>query len=181
MHEPQNAASLSELVTRNYESVYRYAYRLTGSAADAEDLTQQTFLTAQRKLSQLREPAAARSWLLTIARNDYLKRLKREKSNCFVTFDSANEPVDHKSAVVDIDEERLQNALAELSEEFRTVVILFYCEDLSYKEIAAQLEIPIGTVMSRLARAKRHLRRRLQCSSDHQNPQHESPASSAKS
>ena len=60
-----------------------------------------------------------------------------------------------------VDQEELGKALAELPDEFRLVVLMFYFEDLSYKEIAEQLELPIGTVMSRLSRAKGHLRRRL--------------------
>jgi DNA-directed RNA polymerase specialized sigma24 family protein len=65
-----------------------------------------------------------------------------------------------------IDREELQTALGELPDEYRLVVLMFYFEELSYKEIAEQLEIPIGTVMSRLSRAKGHLRARLACELD---------------
>jgi RNA polymerase sigma-70 factor (ECF subfamily) len=68
---------------------------------------------------------------------------------------------DVKASDLEIDEERLKSALEAMPDEFRLVVLMFYFEDLSYKEIAAQLEIPMGTVMSRLSRAKRRLRQCL--------------------
>src|SRR5207253_7729531 len=67
---------LADLVDRYYALLYRYAYRLTGAEADAEDLTQQAFLTAQAKWDQLRDETKAKSWLFTIARNAYLKELR---------------------------------------------------------------------------------------------------------
>jgi RNA polymerase sigma-70 factor (ECF subfamily) len=73
----------------------------------------------------------------------------------------AEEVAAHAPTLDAIDQQGLAEALAELPDEFRVVVLMFYFEDLSYKEIAEQLELPIGTVMSRLSRAKGHLRRRL--------------------
>src|SRR5688572_19324002 len=73
MDEGSCALDTAELVRRHYALVYRYAYRLCGSAVDAEDLTQQAFLAAQEKLDQLREPECAKGWLCTIARHVYLK------------------------------------------------------------------------------------------------------------
>lgn len=160
--DAENQPDLAELVERHYAVVYRYAYRLTGSAADAEDVTQQTFLTAQSKLSQLREPDCARSWLLTIARNTYLKMLRSRPNATHVSLEVVADPVDAIDAEPPaVDGERLQAALNELAEEFRTPLILYYFNELSYKELARQLDLPIGTVMSRLNRGKAHLRRRL--------------------
>lgn len=153
--------ALRELVEHHYEVLYRYAYRLTGQVADAEDLTQQTFLTAQRKLDQLREPEFARAWLFTIARNGYLKQLRSQPDNPVVSLEAIGEPTDSAPDELDVDSERLQHILNEMPEEFRSTVILFYFQEFSYKEIAAQLDLPIGTVMSRLARGKSYLRRRL--------------------
>lgn len=142
--------------------VYRAAYRLCGSAVDAEDLTQQTFLTAQRCLEQLRDPAAARAWLSAILRSCFLKSLRKRRPTPAADgeFDLAAVagPVPEPSAV---DPERLQQALDALSPEARLIVHLFYFEDQSYREIAAALDVPLGTVMSRLSRAKEQLRRRL--------------------
>src|SRR5579872_675753 len=70
------ASKLADLVERYYALLYRYAYRLTGCEADAEDLTQHAFLTAQAKWDQLRDESKAKSWLFTIARNAYLKELR---------------------------------------------------------------------------------------------------------
>src|SRR5262245_4663581 len=79
MSLPGGQRSVQELVDDHYESLYRYAYRLAGSAADAEDLTQEAFCKAQLNLSQLREPERARAWLFRILRNAYLHRVRAGK------------------------------------------------------------------------------------------------------
>ncbi|WP_425615538.1 RNA polymerase sigma factor [Anatilimnocola sp. NA78] len=156
--------SLAQLIRDHAGSLYRYAFRLAGQASDAEDLVQQTFLVAQQKLHQVREAERAAGWLFAVLRSCFL-RSRRKK------IPLANEeqfPLDSVAAQPAgeaddswLDRETLQAALAEMPDEFKLVVLMFYFEDLSYKEIAAQLEIPIGTVMSRLSRGKAHLRRRL--------------------
>jgi RNA polymerase sigma-70 factor (ECF subfamily) len=154
--------SVAQLVDRHYVPLYRYAYRLSGSAADAEDLTQDTFCKAQLKLGQLRDADRAKPWLFSILRNAYLHRLRSRKQANTVSLDEVGElPDDLPEPLPDIDQEQLQQALGELPETFRTPVILFYFEDFSYRDIAEQMELPMGTVMSRLARAKAHLRARL--------------------
>jgi RNA polymerase sigma-70 factor (ECF subfamily) len=150
------------LVTQHHATVFRYAARLCGCPTEAEDLTQQTFLIAQRKLSQLREAARAGGWLLAILRNCYLKNRKKMRP---VSAESIGLDVqqcaEQPPTGEEIDRERLSAALGELPADFRVVVLMFYFEDLSYQQIAEQLEIPIGTVMSRLSRGKAHLRKRL--------------------
>lgn len=153
--------TIERLVVDHHASVFRYAYRLTGTAPDAEDLTQHAFLTAQANLGQLRSPESALSWLLTIVRNAFLKSYRRQ-----VPIPAGNLELDVHSipdGEVDdeIDREKLQAALNELPEEFRLVLVMFYFEDRTYREIAEQLDLPPGTVMSRLSRAKNHLRRKL--------------------
>jgi RNA polymerase sigma-70 factor (ECF subfamily) len=154
------ACKLAELVERYYALLYRYAYRLTGSQADAEDLTQQAFLVAQARWDQLRDEDKAKSWLFTIARNAWLKELRSPRCRASCLLDELPGPLAEKGPA-DFDEEQLQIALGELPEEFRSPVILFYFREFSYKEIAATMGVPIGTVMSRLARAKAVLRQRL--------------------
>lgn len=155
------ARKLADLVTQHYALLYRYAYRLTGSEADAEDLTQQAFLTAQRKWEQLRDESRARSWLFTIVRNAYLKQLRSPVQMVYgAVVEEFAEPLESVDPF-DVDSEQLQSVLNELPEEYRTPVILFYFQEFSYKEIAEQLQAPIGTVMSRLSRAKACLRQRL--------------------
>ena len=162
MDEGSCALDTAELVRRHYALVYRYAYRLCGSAIDAEDLTQQAFLAAQEKLDQLREPDCAKGWLCTIVRHVYLKGFRGRGSGVRpISLDRVAEPPELPPAEPMIDDDELQAALAEMPEEFRTPLILFYFEEFSYREIAEQMEVPIGTVMSRLARAKSHLRQRL--------------------
>lgn len=163
-HAPQGHPPLPEmarLVVDHHAWVYRYAVRLCGCPAEAEDLTQQAFLIAQQKRHQLRDPAKARSWLLSIVRSCFLKGLKRVRPLAGTDVDLCLAEVAAPCSPDEIDGERLAAALAELPPEFRVVVLMFYFEDLSYQAIAEQLEIPIGTVMSRLSRAKAHLRRRL--------------------
>ncbi len=156
----QRARKLADLVEQYYALLYRYAYRLTGSEADAEDLTQQAFLTAQTKWDQLRDEEKAKSWLFTITRNAYLKDLRTPTFLASGSLDELPGPV-LEAGSADFDQEQLQNVLNDLPEEFRTPVVLFYFEEFSYKEIAEQMDVPVGTVMSRLARAKAFLRQRL--------------------
>ena len=155
-------AELRRLVNDYYQSLYRYAYRLCGCQADAEDLTQQAYLIAQGKLHQLREPDKADRWLFAILRSCFLKGVSRTRpiavDSMELIVEDAGEARRQSQA---IDREELQLILSDLPPEYRLIVLMFYFEDLSYKEIAEQLEIPMGTVMSRLARAKVRMRERL--------------------
>ena len=163
MPDPVGAPTVAELVEQHYELVYRYAYRLSGSVPDAEDLTQQTFLHAQMHLSQLREPGKARAWLCTILRNCYRREVRQHRTVSLESLESIpmEAATNGETDNPEIDQEALQQALNDLPEEFRTPVILFYFEEFSYRQIAEQMLIPLGTVMSRLARGKAHLRARL--------------------
>lgn len=165
---------LRQLIVAHSASLYRYAYRLTGQPADAEDLTQQAFLLAQQKLHQLRETERAAAWLFAIVRSCFLKACRKRQSVMHLGDWDVDEVADDSPEIDQVDQEELARALAELPDEFRLVVLMFYFEDLSYKEIAEQLELPIGTVMSRLSRAKGHLRRRL---ADDQPPPEPPPRS----
>ena len=153
---------LPRLVADHAGVLYRYAYRLTGSVADAEDLTQQTFLIAHQKLSQLREPAGARGWLFAVLRRAYLKsqRTTRRLPLSGSAFEIESVPDEIVDELI-VDRELLQAAIDELPDPYKLVLMSFYFEDLSYREIAAQFDLPVGTVMSRLSRAKSHLRCRL--------------------
>lgn len=161
MSEGRTNSAVVALVWEHYEFLYRYAYRLSGSAHDAEDLTQQAFLASQRSLHQLRSPDNARAWLAAIVRNAYRRNFRSDASGSFLPLEAIPEPIEPAAEDGRVDREELQTALAELPEEFRSVLTLYYQEHLSYREIAAMLEVPVGTVMSRLSRGKAHLRRRL--------------------
>ena len=153
---------IEDLVTDHYESVYRFAFRLSGSASEADDLTQETFCQAHTKIGQLRNSSSPRGWLFTIVRNAYLHRLRSRKIANTVSLDETNEPIERWDAEpITIDPEKLQGVLNDMPEVFRTALILYFFEEFSYRQIADQLGVPVGTVMSRLARAKAFLRDRL--------------------
>jgi RNA polymerase sigma-70 factor (ECF subfamily) len=163
--------ALAQLVADHHQALYRYAYRLCGSQPDAEDLTQQVYLIAQEKLGQVRDPAGVRGWLFTVLRNCYLKANRKRLALPLADFD-VNEVPDEAPPQL-LDGEHLQQAINTLGDEFKIVVLMFYFEQRSYREIAQLLEIPPGTVMSRLARAKGHLRRLLSqppCHKTHDQP-----------
>ena len=156
------AGSLQQLIDAHYQALYRYAFRLSGSAADAEDLTQEAFGKALARLPQLREPDRAKAWLFRILRNLYLHQVRDQKRHRVVPLDAVGDlPERPADDPLDIDPGQLQAALSELDETFRTPIILYYFEDFSYRDIAEQMDLPIGTVMSRLARAKTYLRSKL--------------------
>ncbi len=154
--------SIAELVRTHHQMVFRYAYRLVGSVPDAEDLTQQTFLIAQQKIAQIREPEKADRWLFAVLRSCFLKNRRRRRP-----ASAANLGMDMESVAVEppmdqaVDGELLQLILDELPEQHRLILTMFYFDEMPYKEIARELEVPIGTVMSRLARAKSRLRSAL--------------------
>lgn len=162
MVDDRAAVDIVQLVAEHHQAVYRYAYRLSGSVPDAEDLTQQVFLTAQEKSGQLRKAESVRSWLFTILRNNFLK--SRQKRGPVPAEDlrlNMNTIPEKPLAGGDIDREALQQAVNDLPAKYRLVLAMFYYEDCSYREISDRLGVPMGTVMSRLARAKGHLRSRL--------------------
>ncbi len=196
-----DSARLRDLVEQHYSAIYGYAYRLSGAVADAEDLTQQTFMIAHQKLHQVREQDKVIGWLYTIARTCFLKSKRRPRPAAAANFElDVNEIPERFLADSPFDEERLQAALNELEDDFKLCVTMFYFEELSYKEISAQLGIPIGTVMSRLARAKGRLRHAMtdvpnsvlpershgdsaalpQSAVEHHGQQHQPPARSPK-
>ncbi len=157
----QRHARTNQLLANHHELVFRYAYRLTACRSSAEDITQEVFLRVFKSIEQLRDPGAERGWLLTITRNEFARWCRLAASQrTTVSDDEATDPASGGES----DLERrdwVQAALDQLEPEFRIVVLMFYFEQLSYTEIAESLEIPMGTVMSRLSRAKSHLKRCL--------------------
>lgn len=152
-----------QLLEEHQATVFRYAFRLSGCAATAEDIVQEVFLRAFRSLHQLRDESAARGWLLTIARNEFMRAV-RKTSPASLSI----EPPDPETVTAELNvplldqQEWVGVALEQLPEEFRLVLLMFYFEELSYAEIAEQLNIPLGTVMSRLSRGRSHLKQALE-------------------
>jgi len=148
-----------DLVTLYYRDLYRFALSMTRSEADASDLTQQTFYVWAIKGHQLRDPANVKSWLFTTLHREFLQGLRRQSYFADTDWTEAAErshPV--SSELVDrIDARTMLRFLTQIDESFRAPLVLFFLQQLSYKQIAKALEIPLGTVQSRIARAKAHL------------------------
>lgn len=145
-------------VQEHSRDLYQYALRLANDSARAEDLVQQTLIQAWRRRSQLEKVDRLRSWLMTILRNTFLKELSRQGRE--LQWDSEIDLPDTQSTS---DRDRfeateIREYISKLPEEFRVVLLMFYFEELSYIEIAEQLQVKIGTVMSRLSRAKQKLK-----------------------
>lgn len=138
---------------------YNLARWLARNDQDAEDIVQEAFLKAYKAQESFRGNNA-RSWMLSIVRNtamDFLRRYKASRASPLE--DEAHEPPDHapnpeRQLLDESRREQVRQAISRLAEEFREVVVLREIEGLSYKEIAAVLSIPMGTVMSRLSRAR---------------------------
>jgi|SRR5215469_788187 len=150
------------------DGLYSYALVLSRNQAEAEDLVQETCLRALRAMEKLRPDSNVKSWLFTILRNIWLNQLRQRKTAPdMVELDTsehvANRAVDssrdpYAAYVSDLEGEQVRNAIEQLPFEFREVILLREYEVLSYEEIAEMLRCPVGTVMSRLARARSKLR-----------------------
>ncbi len=150
------------ILDQHHDTVFRYAYRLCGCASTAEDITQDVYLRAFRSIHQLRDELAARGWLLVITRNEFARWCRRKSETIGVDLDSeacTGLSVSPQSTLEQT--EWVESALQQLPNEFRTVLVMFYFEELSYAEIAEYLQIPIGTVMSRLSRGRAHMKAAL--------------------
>jgi RNA polymerase sigma-70 factor (ECF subfamily) len=158
MHEPD----FQQLVDQQYALLYRFALSLSKSEADAADLTQQTFFLWASKGNQLRDRSKARSWLFTTMYREFLSRRRHEVRFPEVELDDVREEeMSISTNLSAFDSATVLQALREVEEPFRAPLTLFYLEQFSYQEIADMLEVPIGTVMSRLSRGKTLLRQRL--------------------
>jgi RNA polymerase sigma factor (sigma-70 family) len=156
--------SFDAVVENHYESLYRFALSLTPRESDACDLTQQTFYQWATKNHQLRDKSKVKSWLFTTLYREHLKVKGYELRFLSLDRDSAGETelaALSPSLVDRIDSQTLLQVLFAIEEFYRAPLVLFYLEDHSYKDIAEILGVPVGTVMSRLSRAKNILRRAL--------------------
>ena len=152
---------VAEYVDQFHGDVYRFAYRLTGDGDWSEDIVQSTFLKAFERLEQLKDRQKAKSWLLAIARTTFLGDLRKRKSWVFTDAEMDGSQLPTADLTTPLDTALLQKALLEMPEQFRIVVVMHYLQQESYREIARHLKIPIGTVMSRLSRAKQMLKTKL--------------------
>jgi len=155
--------AFEEVVLPHLDAAFNYARWLTKSDADAEDVVQDAAVRALRFFSSLRNDDA-RAWLLTIVRNTWYARFSKVgHANQDAVFDDmkderSDEQLNPEALAIQRQAvERVRRAIEQLPVDFREVIVLRELEGLSYKEIAAVIAAPIGTVMSRLARARERL------------------------
>jgi RNA polymerase sigma factor (sigma-70 family) len=157
-------SEFSELIDSHYQALFRFGMSLTRSVDRASDLVQETFCIWAAKNEQLRDRSKAKTWLFTTLHREFLNQRRRAAKFSDEPIDEAFSKVEAPSqedAERQMDGQRAMELLSELEEIYRAPVALFYLQQHSYKEIAEILEVPIGTVMSRLSRGKEMLRRRM--------------------
>ncbi len=172
------AEAFDALVVRYSADIYAVLFRLTQDAEEAADLTQETFLSALKAIKKFRGEADLKTWLVRIAINESRNRFRwwtRRRREKTVSLDapvgenetplgeivSGNSANPEETVLRRERENRLTKALSDLPEIFREAVVLCDIEGLRYEEIAAALEVNIGTVKSRIARGREELRRKL--------------------
>jgi RNA polymerase sigma-70 factor, ECF subfamily len=166
---PSSGHSSPGIDLREYlDGLYSYAMVLSRNPTEAEDLVQETCLRALGAINRLRPDSNIKSWLFTILRNIWLNQLRQRKiAPDTIDVDAEERPenwvVDpskdpYAAFVSNLEREQVQQAIEQLPLEFREVILLREYEELSYEQIAAMLACPVGTVMSRLARARSKLR-----------------------
>jgi RNA polymerase sigma-70 factor (ECF subfamily) len=150
------------------DGLFGYAMVLTRNPSEAADLVQETYVRALKAKESLRPSSNVKSWMFTILRNIWLNQLRHKRSApqiveldahegiADVAIETSKDP--HAQYVSEVEQKEVRNAIQQLPAEFREIIILREYEELSYQEIAAMLECPAGTVMSRLARARSKLR-----------------------
>jgi RNA polymerase sigma-70 factor (ECF subfamily) len=172
MAEPSTAGrSFDAEALPHLDALYRVALRLTGDPSQAEDLVQDTMLKAYRAWRQYRPGTNAKGWLLTILRNTFINDYRRRKLEPVAMDLEAVEPHALYRAVEETDPEgaffskivdaKVLEAIDALAPEFREVLVLSDIEGMRYAEIAETLQVPVGTVKSRLFRARRQLQAAL--------------------
>jgi RNA polymerase sigma-70 factor (ECF subfamily) len=156
----QGAPDFQALVDAHYGPLYRFAMSLTRTEADASDLVQDTFLTWAAKGHQLKDVTKVKSWLFTTLHRRFLEVQRR--STRFPELElgevEGDLPNIEPALADELDAHALVELLGRVDPQFQAAVALFYLEDYSYNEIAAILEVPLGTVKSRIARGLTQLR-----------------------
>jgi RNA polymerase sigma-70 factor (ECF subfamily) len=165
----KNDSSYEDVAVIEYmDNLFSYAMVLTRNRGEAVDLVQETYLRAMRAMTRLRAGSNVKSWLLVILRNIWLNQLRKQRTtpktveidvddiSANVVAETSKGP--HALYVSKRECEQVREAIQDLPVDFREVILLREYEELSYQEIASVLGCPIGTVMSRLARARSKLR-----------------------
>ena len=157
-----------QLVDTHYQALYRFGYSLAKTPERASDLVQQTFVKWAEKGHQLKDRSKAKTWLFTTLYREHLSQARRSTKFPERDLEEAEYqlPANEPEADRQLDAKRAVALLAQLDETFRAPLTLFFIQQQSYKEIAEVLDIPIGTVMSRISRGKKQLREMMETASD---------------
>lgn len=148
-----------QVVNSCYESAYRLAFSLARNPDDAAELTQETFARLLAKGGQLRDHSKVQAWLFTTLYRIFIGWKRRETNLPHFEISTVERELPVTPAALDqLDGHTVLNALLEIDQRYRAPLMLFYLEDLCYREIAAVLGIPAGTVMSRISRGKNLVR-----------------------
>jgi len=158
-----------ELTTPHVQFLYNMAVRYTRNSYDAEDLVQETMYSAYKSFASLREKEKCKAWLLTILRRRFFRDQGQRKNQPFQVDDTAYLHLLDRYAGSEhlLNLERQESAaevqliLGSLPEKYKTPLLLFFMEDMTYQEISETLDLPIGTVMSRLSRARQHFKKAM--------------------
>lgn len=156
-------AEFEQLVDAQYQPLYRFAYSLAKNPDGAADLVQQTFCIWAQKGHQLKDRSKAKTWLFTTLFREHLSQARRSSRYSDSDIDEIEYqlPTHDEDSGRGLDGKRAVRLLNELAENFRAPLALFYLQQHSYKEIAEILDVPIGTVMSRISRGKQQLRQKM--------------------
>jgi len=158
-----SADQFEAIVCEHYEPLYRFAMSLARVEADARDLTQQTFYVWATKGHQLRDLSKVKTWLFTTLHRTFLETRRKQSRFIHEELEAVLDqlPVLSPEFTNQADCSQVLPALARVHEDYQGAVALFYLEDYSYQDIAVILEVPIGTVKSRIARGITQLRKIL--------------------
>lgn len=167
--DDQPLAGFEELAMPLFDSLYNFARWLAHNSNDAEDLVQETYLKALRGFASFQSGTNFRAWIFRILRNTFLSSCSRVERRMTVAIDSENDGPElavetetpETTLMNHADSQLMQRAIDDLPVHYREALLLCEVEEMSYQEIAEILSIPIGTVMSRLARARKSVRSTL--------------------
>ncbi len=156
-------SEFQELVDTHYQAMYRFAYSLAKNPDSAADLVQQSFCIWAQKGDQLDDRSKAKTWLFTTLYREFLAGARRSTKFPEIDIDDAAHHLESREEDTGrmMDAKRAVLLLTSLDETFRAPLTLFFLQQLSYKEIAEVLEIPMGTVMSRISRGKELLKQKM--------------------
>jgi len=151
-----------------FARLYNFAHWLTQERASAEDLVQETYMKALRGFSSFQQGTNFRAWMYRILRNTFLTTQAGLKASASVSLDSDDETVEptvpetpESVLLAHVEQKMIQDALEKLPVKFREIILLGDLEEMSYQEMGETLGIPMGTVMSRLSRARKAMRELL--------------------